>query len=89
MFYPVFGAIVTNAATWTIALLVNFHVDPTLANAGGVIVGAAIGGAHQGLAWKTDPPSAPVIIPASPVLAPDPAPAQRTLDPALTDAPNP
>ena len=45
LFFPVLGVVVTNAATWTATLLVSgLHVDPALANAGGLIVGAAIGG---------------------------------------------
>lgn len=82
LFFPIFGALVTNGAAWTVALLTNFHVDPTLANAGGILVGAAVGGVHQGMSWSSSggPPPEPGMTPAAPVPAPIPV----TVDPAGT-----
>jgi hypothetical protein len=70
LFFPVLGVVVTNAATWTATLLVSgLHVDPALANAGGLIVGAAIGGVHQTVSWQSaggvEPP-APLMTPPQP-----------------------
>jgi hypothetical protein len=90
VFFPVLGAVITNATSWTAATLVNLHVDPTLANAGGVLVGAAVGGWHQGATWVTTPQDAAnfqaggTLMPSP---ASSPAPPARIIDPALTDAP--
>ena len=77
VFVPVLGALLTNAATWSVALLIHFHVDPTLANAAGVfVVGPALGGIHQTLTWNTDTPSTvvPPVAPADPAPTDTPAP---------------
>jgi hypothetical protein len=58
VFFPVLGVVVTNAGAWATTAFLHLAVNPDIANAGGLLVGAAVGGVHQGLTWQ-DPNAAP------------------------------
>jgi hypothetical protein len=66
LFFPVLGVLVTNAATWTVQLLLHLNIDPAAANATGLIVGAAIGGAAKTSAWADVPPAPEPLPPVPP-----------------------
>jgi hypothetical protein len=66
--FPVGGVIVTNAAGWATEYFTHAGLDPTTANAAGLILGAAVGGAHQTLTWgnpSVTPPASPPVTPAA------------------------
>jgi len=67
VFFPVVGAVLTNGAGWVVSLLTSVHVPVDIASASGVLVGAALGGVHQGVTWIDVPPVVPV---APPVVTP-------------------
>lgn len=54
---PVAGVVLTNAAAWLVLFLVHLKVDSSVANAAGLVVGAALGGAHQSMTWANPAPT--------------------------------
>lgn len=75
--FPILGVLLSNAAAWSVALLVHFHVDQSLATPAGVLIGAAVGGLHQKYTWIDNPAQ---------VTGSTPGPTP-SIDPGLTGAP--
>lgn len=78
VFFPMIGVVIANGSAWAVQALTRAAVDPAIANAAGLVVGAALGGAHQTLTW-TDAQPTPTYVPVPP--APVPLPPSGPLTP--------